>query len=427
MKNVALVLTSSLFVNIFNFLVTALVIRETTEAKASAYIYCFLVGNLVQFFGVASVERLLVRRVHEAEDRDSIDLTPYVWAALALLIGPFLIAALYFGLQSGRPDTFEAFLFAGLWALASVAFLPMSYLRARLRISFESILAIVLGGLATAIKVWMIFAGVDPKFLFLVFALEFVGMGAIALMHPMARKLKVMTGFRVAEVLETLKAAFPFVVAIGLTNIYLRASFLVFSPVLSDGEIIVLGVLGQVMTAASLIPYSLQNAGYPVLQRLTDRDAQLRALFSGMCAFCVLWGGACAIGLIALGDLLVHIVYRDVQSISILVFGLVGIYIGLQTTVNARNNLIMVKGDGGELIALHVWALISAVAVSAMFTLIPTVESFAFALVASALAGLIVGMRTKVGRAYAGELVGWARPDRTAPALLALVDGFRQK
>jgi O-antigen/teichoic acid export membrane protein len=426
-KKIALILSSGVMATLLNFVITALVIRETTEAEASAYIYCFMVGNLVQFFGVASIERLLVRRVHEAEDRDTIDLTPYVWASLAVMIGPFVLAALYFGLQTQRPDTFDAFLFSWIWALGSLAFLPMSYLRARLRTGYESVVSLGIAVPMTALKLWIIFSGIHPKFLFAVFALEFVLAGALALMHPLSRKVTLMTGFRWRDVVETLRAAFPFVVAIGLANIYLRASFVVFAPAMNNADVIVLGVIGQLTTAGGIIPYTLQNVAYPVLQRFSDEDKRLRQLFSGFSAFCVLWGAACGIGLIVLGNFLVHLVYRDVAPISAFAFGMVGVYIAVQTLVNARNLVIMVKGDGRELIALHVGSLVGALLVSLALTMWPTTEGFALALAASALVGLGVGIATPAGRAYAMDMVTWAKPGRLLPALLSIVEGFRQK
>jgi O-antigen/teichoic acid export membrane protein len=426
MGKLAIIVSGRIFGSLQNFIVTVLVIRFAPEADAAAYVYCFMVGNLVQFFGLASLEPLIMRRVHEAKDPARVDLSAFTYAGLVLIAGPYLVALVYFWLQPDRPAALEFFLYTTVWTLSSVLMGSSTYLRARLELTQEAIAYIGMSIVMLIIKAGMIIGGVPVKYLFLVFAAECLLLFLVWRLAKAARQAKFITPPAWSEIFSTAKAGLPYVTAVGLGNIYLRAAFLVFGPLLTDTELVMVGIIGQLVTAGGLISHGLVNGFYPIQQRLSDEDGRFRTLLAGLFGFCVLWGVICGLGLIVLGDWLVHLVFDSAQSISWLVFACIGGHLAFQSMVSARNNAITIMGAPREVVALNVASLVTTFLAALALSGLSNLEGFALALCATALAGLLAGLVTPAGRRYAAEMWEWMRPDRLLPSILAIRQEIRR-
>ena len=424
MNKIAVVMGARLFGSLQNFLITALVIRFASEAETAAYIYCFLVGNLVLYFGLTSLEPLIMRRVHEAADKDRMDLSAYMWAGLGMTLAPYGLCLVYLAAQPERPATLEAFLYCALWIAATALSAPSAYLRARLEMVRESLNYLAPAFVFMGVKVALILNGAAPKYLFLVFALEAVTIALLNRAAPVARQVRFFGMAAWREILATARAGIPFVAAVGLGNIYFRVSFLVFAPVLTDAELVIVGVVGQLITAGGLIAYALIQAVYPVQQRLADEDERFRLLLSGLFAICVVWGLCVGIGLLVAGDWFVHLVFDKMAALSPIVMILTGVHLSLQTMVNVRNNAVMIKGAPREVLIINGLALVLGFIVSLALSPLASVFGYMLAITAAAFAGLAAGFATRTGRRYAGEIWRWAGPDRLWPSVRSIHNEF---
>jgi O-antigen/teichoic acid export membrane protein len=424
MNTIAIVMSARLFGSLQNFLITALVIRLFPETESAAYIYCFLVGNLVLFFGLTSLEPLIMRRVHEAQDKDRMDFSPYMWAGLVLTMIPYGLCVMYFAAQTGRPAALEAFLYCAVWIASTALSSPSSYLRARLDLRREAANFLIPTFVFAVIKVALLLNGVSPKYLFLVFAFEALAITAMNHAAPLARSVRFFGLASVREVFATARAGLPYVAAVGLGNIYFRIALLVFGPLLTDSQLEVVGVVGQLITAAGLLTYSLIQTVYPIQQRLADEERRFRLLLSGLFAVCVGWGVCVGLGLLVAGDWFVHLVFEKFEVLTPAMIGLLAAHLSLQTMVNVRNNAVLIKGSSQEVMVINGLALLLGFLAALALTPIASVTGYMWAITATALAGLAAGFATPTGRRYAGEILGWLGRDKLWPSVRAIHHEF---
>jgi O-antigen/teichoic acid export membrane protein len=276
------------------------------------------------------------------------------------------------------------------------------------------------------IKAALVIAGMPVKYLFLVYALECVALFLVWRFAPAAQHVRFLTPPPLSRVIATAKAGLPYVTSVGLGNVYLRAAFLVFAPLLTDRELVLVGIIGQVVTAGGLISHGLVNGFYPIQQRLSEHDQRFRTLLAGLFGFSALWGAACGVGLVVLGDWLIHIVFDTAETLSWGVFACIGAHLALQSMVSARNNAVAIMGAPKEVVSLNVAAFVLTFLAAFALSPLASLQGFALALSATALAGLLAGLATPVGRRYAHELWSWIRPDRLVASLMAIRQEIRR-